>query len=313
MPKRTPKVSVCISTYGQEAFIRQCVKSVLEQVADVSLEVIVGDDASPDGTRGILQELAASDNRLKLVLRDRNIGPTANLSGLVSMATGDYIAHLDGDDFWMPGKLAAQVSAMERDEGVAACCCNARVVDLDGRELGVFNAGLPSRIDLATLLRGGNKLCHSSLLYRRDAVDAVLGIDSAYIDYRIYVRLLSHGVIAHVSDPLVGYRWRTPGSMTSALPWALIHGHLDAFREALDRGAASSDVRAAAGPFWGKVLVKAVIRRDGGMLREVAGALVAMEKLGVGRRWLALQSLLAVPRAVRSLLVRHSRSSVYFP
>lgn len=313
MPDQRPVVSVCISTYGQEAFIEECVRSVLEQQVDARLEVIVGEDASPDGTRDILRALAAGDPRVRLVLHDHNVGPTANLSGLVAMATGDFIAHLDGDDVWLPGKLAAQLAVFRQDPGVVACCCNARVVAIDGRPLGVFNRGRPARIDLPALLRGGNKLCHSSLVYRASARAAVLGIEEAYIDYRIYVRLLSHGSMAHLSSPLVGYRWRTPGSMSTGVPWALIEGHLAAFREALGAGADASDVRSAAGPFWSKVVVKAIIRRDARMLRQVASALMALEGARISLWWLLLQAGLALPRALRSVASRHSRTSVYFP
>lgn len=308
-----PLVSVCITTYGHEAFIEASVRSVLEQHASARLEVIVGEDASPDGSRAILRRLADADPRVRLVLHDRNVGPTRNLSALVAMASGEFIAHLDGDDVWYPGKLAAQLDLLASSPAMVACYTNARVIAVDGTPLGEFNRGIPTLIDTFILLARGNRLCHSSLVYRASARHAVLGMTPPYIDFRLHVRLLARGRLGHVDSPLVGYRWRTPGSMTTAMPSALIDGHLDAFREAIANGAPSAAIRDALSRFWGKVLVKALVGRDVAAPRAVARALLALGVPGVSRSWLATQSVLAFPRAFRSVWSRRIHPRVYFP
>jgi glycosyltransferase involved in cell wall biosynthesis len=64
----TPKVSVCIVTYKQEGYIRQCIESIIDQKTNFEFEIIVGNDCSPDGTDKILAEIAnAHPNKVRVV------------------------------------------------------------------------------------------------------------------------------------------------------------------------------------------------------------------------------------------------------
>jgi len=97
-------VSVCVVTYNHEKYIKQAIDSVLNQVVDFPIEVIVGEDASTDNTRKILIENYADDKRVKLLLRPENMcqkkeGPN-NGYDVRSRAQGKYICFLDGDDYW---------------------------------------------------------------------------------------------------------------------------------------------------------------------------------------------------------------------
>lgn len=56
--EKVPKLSVCVITYNQKEYIRQCLQSIVDQETDFDFEVIVGDDCSTDGTRAIVQEFA---------------------------------------------------------------------------------------------------------------------------------------------------------------------------------------------------------------------------------------------------------------
>ena len=107
------KLSVSIVTYQQEAFIRQALSSVLAQQTDFPFEVIVGDDASRDGTRDILREMQAqAPDKVRLLLADKNYGDSglSNFMATVDASQCDYIAFLDGDDYWTtPHKLQRQV------------------------------------------------------------------------------------------------------------------------------------------------------------------------------------------------------------
>lgn len=307
-----PLVSVCIPTYGHALFIEACVRSVLNQRFDGRMEVLVGEDASPDMTRDILVALAAEDPRIRPVLRDRNIGPTRNLSDLVRLARGEFIAHLDGDDAWSPGKLAGQLRFFSADARLTAVYANAQVISVNDEYLGRFNAGLPDRIDRRELLRRGNMLCHSSLLYRASARDAILGIAPPYIDYRLHIRFLESGTLGYIDECLVSYRWRTPGSMISALPRAVIEGHLDAFGEAARIGASAAELRGAIAVFWGKVVVKGILSADFRTPLQVAKRLGTSRLAGITQSWLFVQSLVGLGRAIQSAVSR-KRRGVFFP
>lgn len=104
-----PLVSVVIPVYNRADLIARAVQSALSQ-SYRSIEVIVVDDASTDGTGGVLAGLA--DPRLRCLEHPVNRGAAAARNTGVAAARGEYIAFLDSDDVWFPDKLARQVAAM---------------------------------------------------------------------------------------------------------------------------------------------------------------------------------------------------------
>ena len=105
------KVSVIIPTYNSEETIRRTLASVLGQEGrgkDYEIEIIVCDDCSTDKTRSIVREYG-----VVLWVSPRNTGgPNMGRNIGISLATGDYIAFLDHDDQWLPGKLAHQLKIL---------------------------------------------------------------------------------------------------------------------------------------------------------------------------------------------------------
>ena len=100
------KISVIIPVYKVEPFLCQCVDSVLLQTYQ-NIEVILVDDGSPDGCAAICDEYARNDKRV-VVVHQNNRGLSAARNAGIQVASGDYIAFLDGDDFWCDS------AAMER-------------------------------------------------------------------------------------------------------------------------------------------------------------------------------------------------------
>lgn len=99
-----PLVSVVIPTYNCGPYLAAALDSVLEQDY-APFEVIAVDDGSTDDT---LDTLARYAERVRVVRQD-NRGPAAARNRGVREARGDYLAFLDGDDLWLPGKLSAQM------------------------------------------------------------------------------------------------------------------------------------------------------------------------------------------------------------
>ena len=104
-----PTVSVVIPVHGVEDYLGRCLDSVLSQ--DVA-EVIAVDDASPDGSAGILAK--RSDARLAVIHHDRPLGPGAARQAGAARATGDYIWFVDGDDELAAGAVAAVSAILDR-------------------------------------------------------------------------------------------------------------------------------------------------------------------------------------------------------
>ena len=162
-----PLISVCIVTYNHQAYIADCLMSVLGQWGDFRLEIVVGDDASSDTTTTIVQAIAEQHSDIiRLFTHPKNIGPSQNLHFTITQAQGDFIAHLDGDDFWLPGKLQAQLIFLQTHQDCPACYTNAMAVTHEKTAVGYFNPHLPERMNLAHLLHSGNFLNNSSMLYR---------------------------------------------------------------------------------------------------------------------------------------------------
>lgn len=209
-------VSVCVVTYNQARYIRDCLTSVLTQGDDVSLEILVGDDLSEDETGEIVAELAARHpDIIRYFRHPQRLGPVENYQFLIREARGEYIAHLDGDDFWLPGKLRRQLSIMECNLRQIAIYSNAVVVDDGGGLRGGFNGVVPESFDLGFLLREGNFLCHGSLVYRATASRCILEMQAPFIDYQIHIRLAALGDLGYVNQALVGYRVASSTSMST--------------------------------------------------------------------------------------------------
>lgn len=188
--------------------------SVLTQVRDVTLEVLIGDDQSSDRTEEVVQDIVARFPETVRYFRHENrLGGCRNYQFLLERAQGEYVAHLDGDDYWLPGKLAKQVSMMDRDPEISASYTNALCIDESGVAIGVFNNPQPSTFDSSYLLARGNFLNNSSMLYRSSARQAICDWPTDFVDYRIHFMLGRTGNFGYVNTLGVAYRVNSRASM----------------------------------------------------------------------------------------------------
>lgn len=129
-----PKLSIVVLTFYHEKYIRQALESVFMQKVDFDYEVLVGDDASGDGTQEIIREFSEKyPDVIKPVLRQENLGASRNAYDLYRMAKGEYIAVLEGDDYWLcPEKLQTQVNFLDEHPEFICCMHKCVVVDEDG-------------------------------------------------------------------------------------------------------------------------------------------------------------------------------------
>jgi glycosyltransferase involved in cell wall biosynthesis len=211
-----PLVTVYILTCNQEKYIRECLESVLLQANDITLEVLVGDDCSNDGTSSIVAKMADTfPNIISHIRHSHRLGPIKNCQTLLRRARGEFLAHLDGDDYWLPGKLKLQLAFMAANPDCAAVYTNALTVREDGIPIGIFNNEGNGRYDLAAMLRRGNFLNTSSMVFRAALKGALLDIDAPFIDYCMHLRHARAGFLAQLENPMVGYRVNSVGAMTS--------------------------------------------------------------------------------------------------
>jgi glycosyltransferase involved in cell wall biosynthesis len=188
-----PLVSVVIPTWNRSADVQEAVAGALAQEGP-SLEVLVVDDGSTDGTPEVLAARFPGEPRLH-VLRQANGGTARARNAGIEAARGRYIALLDSDDRWLPGHLSKQVDALERTPEAALALGDALYVDRQGRTQTTYVARMKGRppASLDDMLRGGWAL-PSCMTFRADLLKA-LRFDPAwhYEDTEFLFRFFAAG------------------------------------------------------------------------------------------------------------------------
>lgn len=218
--KMNPKVSVCVMTYNQEKYIHQCLQSIVDQITEFEFEIIVADDCSTDETSNIVRKFV---NRypglVRAVLHVENIGVGKNYRSAHDLALGEYVAHCDGDDIWLPGKLSFQVRLLDENPEASQCWCCADLIDDEGNRLGVFPSKLARifyprsvsarQIALSYALVGQ----HSTQMYRRK-FKFNFDVNKPVLDFWIAFNMALQGPAVYSKKILAGYRVTTSPSMT---------------------------------------------------------------------------------------------------
>lgn len=184
-----PLVSAIIPTYNRADFVGQAIESALSQRVDGGVEVVVVDDGSTDDTPRVLE---AFGTRI-LCLRQANQREGAARNAGVSRSRGRYLAFLDSDDYWLPGKLAADVSRLDAADQPALVYSRAANVDPAGRLLGTRYLPSPQG-DVFWALARESFVPLSTTVVRRDAFDGVGGFRpdpalSGTADWELWMRL----------------------------------------------------------------------------------------------------------------------------
>jgi glycosyltransferase involved in cell wall biosynthesis len=212
--EKTPKVSVCVVTYNQEKYIRQCLQSIVDQETDFDFEVIVGDDCSTDGTRAILQEFAYKyPGVVKPIFQEKNIGPAQNYFSVHKLAKGEYVAHVDGDDYWLPNKLLYQVNILNNNRDIIF------VADYIGKSKNLDIRY--KKLNAEELFKANNIALHSSKLYRKEyAINAYE--DREYMDFEINLRQLGINGYCALTKKTTFYRVNSDTSIRRSVNVNLI-------------------------------------------------------------------------------------------
>lgn len=121
-----PLVSVAVITYNMVGYLPQLLDSILKQKVNFCYEIVVDDDNSPDNSREVLYEYKRKfPDKFVLSLRDRNVGGSRNMYGVLKQCRGKYIAILEGDDWWeADDKLQYQFDFMESHPEYIGMYCN---------------------------------------------------------------------------------------------------------------------------------------------------------------------------------------------
>mgnify|MGYP004640993441 FL=1 len=213
-------VSVIIPVYNAKKYVCEALASVVEQ--SYVQEVIVIDDGSTDGSMEVVQawldahEAQTEKIRFCLLYNAHNMGVAESRNRGVKEAEGIYVAFLDADDRFAPGKLKKQVELLER---TGACLCNtARVLMQADGTLTQNIMHTPEKITLADLEQTNYINC-SSVVVRRDIMQKYpMKHSEVHEDYLTWLRMLrDYAYAVGIDEPLLEYRLSENGKSRNKL------------------------------------------------------------------------------------------------
>ncbi|MEH6731298.1 MAG: glycosyltransferase [Pseudoalteromonas distincta] len=197
------KLSVCVVTYNHQDYIFKCIESILEQNVDFELEIIIAQDCSTDNTGAVVRGFKSKHPEIiTLIDRDKNVGVMQNYEDVFKLAKGEFISFLDGDDYMLPGKLQAQVDALENNHDCNIC--SHPLSNFDSSTSKILNTPHKfvndKKYALDDLIIHGFTFSHSSKMFRRSSLPKEI-VDKKTencTDYLLHLQNCLTGGIIHL-------------------------------------------------------------------------------------------------------------------
>lgn len=207
----TPLISVVMPVYNAQRYLREAVDSILDQTLG-DFELIAVDDGSKDGSKAILDEYAQRDSRVRVLSRP-NTGIVGALNDGLSVATGEFIARMDADDWVTRDRFEKQVAFLRAHPDHVCVGSYFNYMDADGALL-KWNPREtdPAAIERALLRGDGGSLIHPVVMFRRAALaqTGTYRADALWVeDLDLYLRLARVGKLSNVPEVLLHYRYHT--------------------------------------------------------------------------------------------------------
>jgi len=235
-------VSVIIPTYNRASFLKEALDSVLLQ-KHVEMEVIVVDDGSTDNTSAIVEACG----RPVAYCQQSNAGVSAARNAGIKMARGEWLAFLDSDDLWLPGKLECQLDFLSRHPAVKICQTEEVWIRNGHRQNPKKYHKKPSGYCFPALLERC-LVSPSAVMIHRSLFDEVGLFDEtlpACEDYDLWLRIGSRRPMGLVERPLVIKRGGHPDQLSASIA-ALDQYRIRSLIKLLCSGGLDSDQRAQA-------------------------------------------------------------------
>src|SRR5947207_637489 len=172
------KISVIVLTYNHEKHIAQALDSVLVQETNFDYEIIIAEDCSTDRTRSIVLDFQRRNpDKIRLVLPAKNLGCHGNrvFAQAFELAQGQYVALLDGDDYWTsPTKLQKQADFLDAHPEYALCSHNAlRIYEDENRAPFPQNFAGQKRISALEDIWEQNFVAYCTPMFRTDVLETI--------------------------------------------------------------------------------------------------------------------------------------------
>lgn len=227
------RVTVLVMTYNHEKYIAQALDSVLMQRTSFDWEVLVSEDCSTDRTRQIVQEYAASHPKLITpIFSEKNLHSNEVVARGIRAAAGEYVALLDGDDYWLTAdKLQTQIDVMDHHPEATLCFHQALVEQEQGESPGRY--WTPANQKQTSTLQDicmDNFIATSSTMIRRSAIESPPDWYIPFFpitDWPLYILCAERGTIRYIAKPMSVYRYHQGGAYSG---WTQLQKEDEAYR-----------------------------------------------------------------------------------
>jgi glycosyltransferase involved in cell wall biosynthesis len=216
-----PEVSILITVYNHENFIRQCLDSLVNQVTNFKFEIVIGEDCSPDSSRAIVIEYANKYPEIIVPILyevnqgNKNCPGKGNFVNTFYKCRGRYIVHVEADDYLINNnKLQMQYDFLEKKPEASACFHNAIMSFEDGSGRPNQNINPPEQKDKIypeDLLTKKEVwfMATASVMFRRSLIGKEFPdwfLLSKSGDIPLYLLLSSQGYIGYIPEVMCVYR-----------------------------------------------------------------------------------------------------------
>ncbi len=203
------KVTVWMSAYNHGKYLERCLDSVLSQKTDFDFDIVLGEDCSLDNTRQIaLSYKEKYPGKFKLFLPDKNIGMMEMDVATQPMCTGEYLALLNGDDYWTDeNKLQIQADFLDARQDTVMCYHKATVINDDtGYEFETVYLENSDILPVKSLLKGYNPIMTPTVMMRNILPLPDWYCEMPYGDMPTYLLLSEKGKIRYIDRNMSTYR-----------------------------------------------------------------------------------------------------------
>lgn len=230
------QVSVCVVTYNQEKYIAECIESLVTQQTSFKFEIIVGEDCSTDATREIVQRYVEKYPDLIFPLfYKENVGPVENIKQVYKKAKGKYIAHIDGDDMALPGKLQKQFEVLEQNAEFSICSHNVFAVSEKGEVINNFWLHKEGVYNFEAYLKEMPFFVHSSKFFLKEHLDVFLvNMGNNTFDFEIHFLSIKKGSVFHLNEKLGMYRLNVGVTKNNRIKYHIYKSKINIYEQAFD-------------------------------------------------------------------------------